>query len=177
MASIQYRSVYTKNWIKNFMLPIPTQLLIQGQWWSINKMQRLHVLRIAPWEREYLQWCDLGGLNASQIPHRFSSSLFSSTISINGIALWGTAPGLVKTPTSETQTATVHRKWQITHIRQKQPTKTLKTTAFPEEANDSGITTSYRIIEWSHALPPVLRRKPTMQTARTERCLCPRSPC
>jgi hypothetical protein len=30
---------------KNLWLPMPTQLLIQGQWWSILMMQRWHALQ------------------------------------------------------------------------------------------------------------------------------------
>jgi hypothetical protein len=44
-VTTELTAVYPKNRMKSFWLNKPTQLLIQGQWWSIRKMQRWQVLQ------------------------------------------------------------------------------------------------------------------------------------
>ena len=51
-AVIMVIMMYTKNRIKNFLLKYPTQLLIQGQWWSIFNTHLLHVEQW--WHLNYL---------------------------------------------------------------------------------------------------------------------------
>ena len=91
----QYKNVYTKKRMKNFVFATPTQLFIHlkekerimtyGQWWSILMIQRPHSL----------QWCARGGLNWLHFTHMLS---FSSSVAVDkGVALWGTDPGSPKT--------------------------------------------------------------------------------
>ena len=54
---------YTRNSMKCFWLRKPTQLLIQGQWWSMFSM---HFLQI-------VQWWALGGLTQSHTPQGMPS--------------------------------------------------------------------------------------------------------
>ena len=54
-----------RNWMKYFWFFSPTQLLIQGQWWSILRMQCLHIL----------QWWALGGRYISHLTGRLYRNL------------------------------------------------------------------------------------------------------
>ena len=75
------------------MFARPTQLLIQGQWWSIFSTQR----------PQSEQWCARGGLKAS---HLWQCRAASSTQT--GLAPRGTAPGLVSMARAWHASASAH---------------------------------------------------------------------
>lgn len=69
-ACMQPRTAKKRNEVKWPWLRCPTQLLIQGQWWSILVTQRLHLR----------QWCERGALKPPHMMHscnHWASSSFS----------------------------------------------------------------------------------------------------
>lgn len=62
-ACKEMRAMYIVNRTKYFWLFSPTQLLTQGQWWSILRMHRLQTL----------QWCARSGLMLQHLGHLYTT--------------------------------------------------------------------------------------------------------
>jgi len=92
---------YISNKMKNLRFQKPMQLLIQGQWWSMFKTQRLHAE----------QWWQRSGLKILHIK-QYRLLLFS------GSPRWkpqntGTCPGSVVIAYTKDQTSMIKNTWKI----------------------------------------------------------------